>query len=641
MNPSITDKIARGQPLTNEEKSELLGFINKAEAATAQVGTIFKNGPIINEVSQVSNNLGRMYSGAFISGSGHDPDEENTDFTGSAMMYPGVTIGKDTYNVFGMKVGKFQCGMSSTTGKQTAAGGALTLDSRGITLNGAAVLANAVNGDNKYFVGGFSVLNSSGDDQMRFGILDAKTSDPDLFTNGDFGSGDFTGWSTTGSPSIVEDSPDGTYSAKTSASDHIDQSISSTDGNYYLLTFFCKSDSGADPRVWVDTWMYLRCTLGTPPESWTMVVALIKAPGATIPIKLTSSSGYSYFTNFSIYEVTQGWSYVGDKDTDIVGQLEIKTSKNMYVGSAAAIDDQPILRFDNPIQVVEQDSGPVGGGRVGGAFYAKTDHKPYYMDTDGNEIELGKPVREILTASNDFYIRPDGSDEHDGSANDSGHAWLTYQHAVDTLCSYDLSTYAPTVHVADGTYPEAVVLKSYLGAGPITIIGNETTPANVLLNTGTSITMDNVYGTWSLRGMKLAGSTYGFNIRGVSVVKFQHIDFASTGYHIVGRGPVTIQVDGNYTISSSAPAHWYASLGAKLLMSGVTLTLVGTPAFSAAFAYAADCSTILCNAMTFSGSATGVRYSANTNSSIFTAGGGPTYLPGNALGVTDGYGCYT
>jgi len=47
----------------------------------------------------------------------------------------------------------------------------------------------------------------------------------------------------------------------------------------------------------------------------------------------------------------------------------------------------------------------------------------------------------------DYYVRTDGNDSvNDGSADDASHAWLTIQHAVDTVVAGD------TIEVAAGTY---------------------------------------------------------------------------------------------------------------------------------------------------------------------------------------------
>ena len=71
-----------------------------------------------------------------------------------------------------------------------------------------------------------------------------------------------------------------------------------------------------------------------------------------------------------------------------------------------------------------------------------------------------------------------------------------------------------------------------------------------------------------------------------------------------------------------------------------TVTLTGTPAFAAAFANADLSSTVLVNGNTFSGAATGARYSATNNAVISSGGAGATYLPGNAAGSTGAGGQY-
>ena len=70
---------------------------------------------------------------------------------------------------------------------------------------------------------------------------------------------------------------------------------------------------------------------------------------------------------------------------------------------------------------------------------------------------------------------------------------------------------------------------------------------------------------------------------------------------------------------------------------GITVTLTGTPAFSA---FASAASTGLINPasnVTFSGSATGARYAISSNGTINTNGGGASFLPGNSAGSGSGY----
>lgn len=58
-----------------------------------------------------------------------------------------------------------------------------------------------------------------------------------------------------------------------------------------------------------------------------------------------------------------------------------------------------------------------------------------------------------------YYVRTDGNDSNDGSANDSGHAWLTIQKAATTMVAGD------TVNVAAGTYAEHVTTAANGAAG--------------------------------------------------------------------------------------------------------------------------------------------------------------------------------
>jgi len=57
-------------------------------------------------------------------------------------------------------------------------------------------------------------------------------------------------------------------------------------------------------------------------------------------------------------------------------------------------------------------------------------------------------------ATTNHYVRTDGSDLNDGTANDAAHAWLSIQHAIDSDSAAD----GDTINVAAGTYAESVVI---------------------------------------------------------------------------------------------------------------------------------------------------------------------------------------
>ena len=67
-------------------------------------------------------------------------------------------------------------------------------------------------------------------------------------------------------------------------------------------------------------------------------------------------------------------------------------------------------------------------------------------DTKGNGFSLDFTVTWVNASSQTYYVRPDGSDSNNGKADNAGGAWLTLQHAADSVLVGD------TVHVRAGTY---------------------------------------------------------------------------------------------------------------------------------------------------------------------------------------------
>jgi hypothetical protein len=252
-------------------------------------------------------------------------------------------------------------------------------------------------------------------------------------------------------------------------------------------------------------------------------------------------------------------------------------------------------------------------------------------------------VREQLTATRIYYVRTDGSDSNNGLANSSGGAFLTIQKAIDTVAALDLSIYNVTIQVADGTYAGAVAVSApWVGSGSVTLQGNTSTPANALLSTGANDCITVLSGgTLNVTGFKLTNSGAFLLHAWSGLIRFSLVTFGTCGSQQVrasdgGRFLAT----GNYTIDGGAANHWSALGNGVIRVQGKTVTLTGTPAFSNAFANADLSSTVLVNGNTFSGAATGVRYTATNNAVISSSGAGATYLPGNAAGSTSAGGQY-
>jgi hypothetical protein len=191
-----------------------------------------------------------------------------------------------------------------------------------------------------------------------------------------------------------------------------------------------------------------------------------------------------------------------------------------------------------------------------------------------------------------------------------------------------------------------VILKNPTGAGSVILIGNETTPANVVCDV---LFAKSTPGTiYKLRGLQftkvLNASLYPIVAYDGASIEIQNVDF-STGWtiHVAVLALGYVNVTGNYTISGGAAYHVYVlQHGTFNASSAATVTLTGTPAFSVYTMFATDIAVInvVSGTVAFSGAATGARYRSQMNSVIQTGGGGANYFPGNAAGSTDGTGVY-
>ena len=257
-------------------------------------------------------------------------------------------------------------------------------------------------------------------------------------------------------------------------------------------------------------------------------------------------------------------------------------------------------------------------------------------------VPLSIDFREKLDAARTYYVRTDGSNSNNGFANTAGGAFLTIQKAVDTIAGLDINAQTVTVQIADGTYTTAVILKNVVGfgaAGNLVIQGNNGTPANVVISTTSAdgFTANSLNVTWDIKDLKIQTTTAGDGISAYngSIVRFGNLNFgACAGGHMrayVGSKFICLS---NYAVSGGALLHWGATDGSLFSTAGFTVTITGTPAFSAAWAYVYQLCDVTCYSMTFSGAATGQRYQVATNSVVFTNGGGATYLPGNSAGST-------
>jgi hypothetical protein len=259
-------------------------------------------------------------------------------------------------------------------------------------------------------------------------------------------------------------------------------------------------------------------------------------------------------------------------------------------------------------------------------------------------------------ANLNLYVATTGSDTANSGLS-AASPFLTLQQAWNTIVNnYDMSGYTATINVANGTYSSGVFCSGTVqGGGSIAFVGNVATPANVTITTSNAHCFA-VYSpgiTVNISGFTLTTSG---TVSGVPAIGI----LSNTG--------CTVQVAGNMTFGTVAGQHLFANTGGGIILGSsysitggglnhilgalggnfntgsgpYTVTLTGTPAFSNAFISLTELASaqVLNSVVTWSGAATGTRYSATLNAIIATGGGGASYFPGNAAGSTGTGGQY-
>ncbi len=267
------------------------------------------------------------------------------------------------------------------------------------------------------------------------------------------------------------------------------------------------------------------------------------------------------------------------------------------------------------------------------------------------QADLAKAAasRTVLTANRTYYVRTDGNDSNTGLANTSAGAFLTIQKAIDAAAALDCSIYDITIQLGAGTYvvTSSINLKSIIGSGSVTIIGDESTPTNVVIDGQGVLTIFQAtavsYTTYKLKGFKLYSSTSnattGIRSSKGSYIEYQNLNFGSgMTQQVRAEDGGKITCTGNYTISGGAMNH-FTGVAGILRVQSVTITLTGTPAFTA-FADVSYGSVGILNNCTYSGSATGVRYNVTMNGVCYVGGAGANYFPGDSAGSTSTGGQY-
>jgi hypothetical protein len=249
-------------------------------------------------------------------------------------------------------------------------------------------------------------------------------------------------------------------------------------------------------------------------------------------------------------------------------------------------------------------------------------------------IQVSRSV--ALSAVTVYVNGSTGSNANDGLT--SGTALQTIQAGVDKLASIDHLNTSPTLQIANGTYQETVTTKPCVGAPGVTIHGDSTTPANVIVDglTANTILHDATATPYTFDGIKIqctgAGFNFGLFVR-AAFANIQNVEFGhTTGPQLVLLAGATANVTGNYRVSGSAPNH-VQNFGSTYTRSAGWNITITTSIVVTAWFQAFGLGGIFADLLTYTniGFVSGSKYSVALNSFLSIAGNS---VPGSSAGST-------
>lgn len=297
------------------------------------------------------------------------------------------------------------------------------------------------------------------------------------------------------------------------------------------------------------------------------------------------------------------------------------------------IDKPTITDYTN---ATHNHSDNANGGTLTASSISDFDTEVSNNTTVASAVQPAE-IRELLTANRNYYVSTTGSDSNDGLT--SGTPFLTFAKFISTYQMLDFAGYSVYLYLANGTYNEGF---SFINppSGRIFIVGDTTTPTNVqITNSGGSGVFTRALFPLSIEGLYLTGGSYGVTAQNQAGIAISSCQFGTNTFaHVRLTSGATATVS-SCSVSGGALRMFQLEFSSGLtLPGGSTITLTGTPAFTQ-FALATSTSQIISYGTTFSGSATGTRYSI-TGNAMADVGGSATYFPGSVAGSTANGGQY-
>ncbi|MGN6777561.1 hypothetical protein [Rhizobium sp.] len=261
---------------------------------------------------------------------------------------------------------------------------------------------------------------------------------------------------------------------------------------------------------------------------------------------------------------------------------------------------------------------------------------------------LRKQSLKPMTADKTYWVRSDGNDNNDGSANDPAHAFSTLLGAYNSVRSRTFANGYKTV-LQLGTAGNYVGLRHDGWPGQIEIKGDAANRANYRLTpVPGDLSCVSVLDGRQLRvsGVSLVG-TPGADARCAwafgGSLELADIDFRSSGVGTLAS--VLAEASGNVTLLGAIDVYFARAsfalciggasvyLGNSLVTALINLQSDGL-AFDEGFIRVSEGGRVMRRNVTISGfSATGKRYAADLGGIINVSGGGENFFPGSLNGT--------